>query len=205
MHRNRPFLILLFGVTVAASSGSADAHLHPAMQRFVQRDPIGYFDGLNQYQPPILSYLDQSGRNKVCNTTDYPIWIYVSGGPGWQQLNPGGCAYEHDIDMICPPRSRASYNTITSSYECFKIIDCMDGEYGNRFPENSQSPGDVWPSWPGYGSGYGNTFRRKCCCASHLCSQREQANNGGWKPILTVTPTAPPDYPPPPWPGPGGP
>jgi hypothetical protein len=64
--RKNIYAVLLMTCTIVASiAGSAFGHLHPTIGRFLQRDPIGYVDGMNDYQTEASSptiALDPSGQ-----------------------------------------------------------------------------------------------------------------------------------------------
>jgi hypothetical protein len=49
MCRRQLPLMLLFCVTIAGVARFATAHVHPAMERFMQRDPLEHVDGPNFY------------------------------------------------------------------------------------------------------------------------------------------------------------
>ena len=67
------FLFLLAAFTLCPAS-SALAHLHPQLQRFVQRDPIEYADGSSMYlylHANTLMHLDAEGL--ICSCTAFPF------------------------------------------------------------------------------------------------------------------------------------
>jgi hypothetical protein len=122
MRRNRPFLIFLFGTIVTAFSGSAAAHLHPAMGRFMQRDPIGYVDGtdLTEYvRSNPVSSSDSTGLILTCpNQPPAPNdlrWCRDWGNPfhpgqtcyreivAFPQISGQHCCYNAQGQLMPPP------------------------------------------------------------------------------------------------------
>jgi len=70
------FLFICVAITLCHAS-SAMGHLHPQLQRFVQRDPIDYFDGMNlylAYGSQLPNMLDPSGlAAKACPPGQCPL------------------------------------------------------------------------------------------------------------------------------------
>jgi len=64
--RRLTFLFILTVISLCHTSETM-AHLHPQLQRFVQRDPMEYYDGGNTFEylsgNPV-QHVDPSGRNK---------------------------------------------------------------------------------------------------------------------------------------------
>lgn len=61
-------LSLLFSLLAVEPAFARARHLHPSAGRFMQRDPAGYVDGMNQYQPyrsSPIRFLDPNGREAV--------------------------------------------------------------------------------------------------------------------------------------------
>ncbi len=89
MRFRTPVLIVSICLLIVSLCGPVSAHLHPALGRFAQRDPMGYVDGVHFYaiyRNNSLAYLDPSGYGTWCNCPTAPAppvpAVWPACGPG---------------------------------------------------------------------------------------------------------------------------
>jgi hypothetical protein len=99
----------LFAVVVVfGSSAPALAHLHHALQRFAQRDPINYVEGPNVYLPERakpVNALDPSGRCRDCPPFHRWSQAFPANVP-----NPDGCSVPPGIPIGDPDNPTGDCN-----------------------------------------------------------------------------------------------
>jgi hypothetical protein len=108
-------LMFTIGLTVVSFTASASAHLHPGLERFVQRDPLAYVDGaaLYQYERSIpTQLLDPSGRNGIPTINPWCLCSALSRksdaeicahgqNNGWWPPHPGGIPAQGGVACLC--------------------------------------------------------------------------------------------------------
>jgi hypothetical protein len=139
MCRRQLPLMLLFCVTIAGVARFATAHVHPAMERFMQRDPLEHVDGPNFYvyvRDNPIRLTDPSGLVPSClGVVREPAW--------WPKPGPGAYPY-------CPPgtgrlvsdRLLIGGNWVSQALYC---LSCVDVHCTNQPPP--PGAGSWWTGW----------------------------------------------------------